>query len=82
MSQAPGSPSVDTGTDIRFSEITEQLTQMQELVAHLKDLIREKDAALGNKDEQVKVTLISKEYFQWFSGVMPIFFFFLLKNAI
>ncbi|XP_048025570.1 golgin subfamily A member 4 isoform X2 [Megalobrama amblycephala] len=51
---APGSPSVDTGTDIRFSEITEQLTQMQELVAHLKDLIRERDAALGNKDEQVK----------------------------
>ncbi|CAM4578460.1 unnamed protein product [Leuciscus chuanchicus] len=51
---APGSPSVDTGTDIRFSEITEQLTQMQELVAHLKELIREKDAALGNKDEQVK----------------------------
>ncbi|KAK7160686.1 hypothetical protein R3I93_008372 [Phoxinus phoxinus] len=51
---APGSPSVDTGSDIRFSEITEQLTQMQELVAHLKELIREKDAALGNKDEQVK----------------------------
>ncbi|KAK9958519.1 hypothetical protein ABG768_010633, partial [Culter alburnus] len=51
---APGSPSVDTGTDIRFSEITEQLSQMQELVAHLKDLIRERDAALGNKDEQVK----------------------------
>ncbi|XP_067245933.1 putative leucine-rich repeat-containing protein DDB_G0290503 [Chanodichthys erythropterus] len=50
----PGSPSVDTGTDIRFSEISEQLTQMQELVAHLKDLIRERDAALGNKDEQVK----------------------------
>ncbi|XP_067275864.1 putative leucine-rich repeat-containing protein DDB_G0290503 isoform X2 [Pseudorasbora parva] len=50
---APGSPSVDTG-DIRFSEITEQLMQMQELVAHLKELIREKDAALGNKDGQVK----------------------------
>jgi len=60
---------VDTGgTDIRFSEITEQLTQMQELVAHLKELIREKDAALGNKDEQVKVTFISKKYVQWFSG--------------
>lgn len=51
---APGSPLVDTGTDMRFSEITEQLTQMQELVAHLKELIREKDAALSNKDGQVK----------------------------
>ncbi|XP_077104293.1 uncharacterized protein LOC143757215 isoform X3 [Siphateles boraxobius] len=49
---ALGSPSVDD--DIRFSDIAEQLTQMQELVAHLKELIREKDAALGNKDEQVK----------------------------
>lgn len=61
---------MDTGTDIRFSEITEQLTQMQELVAHLKELIREKDAALGNKDEQVKVTFDSEKYVQWFSGLM------------
>lgn len=61
---------MDTGTDIRFSEITEQLTQMQELVAHLKELIREKDAALGNKDEQVKVTFDSEKYVQWFSGMV------------
>ncbi|XP_016315190.1 golgin subfamily A member 4 [Sinocyclocheilus anshuiensis] len=50
---APGSPQVDTGSDIRFAEVTEQLTQMEELVAHLKELIREKDAALSSKDNQV-----------------------------
>ncbi|XP_050990479.1 golgin subfamily A member 4 isoform X2 [Labeo rohita] len=51
---APGSPQVDMGSDIRFSEVTEQLTQMEELVAHLKELIREKDAALSGKDDEVK----------------------------
>uniref|UniRef100_A0A8C1LV11 Si:ch211-220f16.2 n=1 Tax=Cyprinus carpio TaxID=7962 RepID=A0A8C1LV11_CYPCA len=50
---APGSPQVDMGSDIRFAEVTEQLTQMEELVAHLKELIREKDAALSSKDNQV-----------------------------
>ncbi|XP_058606704.1 golgin subfamily A member 4 isoform X4 [Onychostoma macrolepis] len=49
---APGSPQVDTGSDMRFAEVTEQLTQMEELVAHLKELIREKDAALSSKDDQ------------------------------
>ncbi|RXN08801.1 golgin subfamily B member 1-like protein [Labeo rohita] len=52
--RAPGSPQVDMGSDIRFSEVTEQLTQMEELVAHLKELIREKDAALSGKDDEVK----------------------------
>lgn len=42
-------------SDMRFAEVTEQLTQMEELVAHLKELIREKDAALGSKDDQAKV---------------------------
>ncbi|XP_042631730.1 ELKS/Rab6-interacting/CAST family member 1-like [Cyprinus carpio] len=41
------------GSDMRFAEVTEQLTQMEELVAHLKELIREKDAALSSKDNQV-----------------------------
>uniref|UniRef100_A0A8C1WDG4 Si:ch211-220f16.2 n=1 Tax=Cyprinus carpio TaxID=7962 RepID=A0A8C1WDG4_CYPCA len=50
---APGSPQVDMGSDMRFAEVTEQLTQMEELVAHLKELIREKDAALSSKDNQV-----------------------------
>lgn len=52
--EAPGSPSVEMGSDIRFSEVTEQLAQMEELVSHLKELIREKDAVLSSKDEQVK----------------------------
>ncbi|XP_052386816.1 golgin subfamily A member 4 isoform X1 [Carassius gibelio] len=51
---APGSPQVDMGSDVRFTEVTEQLTQMEELVANLKELIREKDAALSSKDNQVK----------------------------
>ncbi|XP_059420756.1 golgin subfamily A member 4 isoform X2 [Carassius carassius] len=51
---APGSPQVDMGSDIRFTEVTEQLTQMEELVTHLKELIRVKDAALSSKDNQVK----------------------------
>lgn len=52
--EAPGSPLVEMGSDIRFSEVTEQLAQMEELVSHLKELIREKDAVLSSKDEQVK----------------------------
>uniref|UniRef100_A0A672PHJ6 Myosin-11-like n=1 Tax=Sinocyclocheilus grahami TaxID=75366 RepID=A0A672PHJ6_SINGR len=51
---APGSPQVDMGSEMRFAEVTEQLTQMEELVAHLKELIREKDAALSSKDDQAK----------------------------
>ncbi len=43
------------GSDMRFTEVTEQLMQMEELVAHLKELIREKDAALSSKDDQAKV---------------------------
>ncbi|XP_056333863.1 golgin subfamily A member 4 [Danio aesculapii] len=52
--EAPGSPLAEMGSDIRFSEVTEQLAQMEELVSHLKELIREKDAVLSSKDEQVK----------------------------
>ncbi|XP_059362198.1 golgin subfamily A member 4-like isoform X2 [Carassius carassius] len=51
---APGSPQVDMGSEMRVAEITEQLTQMEELVAKLKELIREKDAALCSKDNQAK----------------------------
>lgn len=64
LSQAPGSPQVDMGSDIRFSEVTEQLTQMEELVAHLKELIREKDAALSGKDDEVKV-IYSLNMLKW-----------------
>ncbi|XP_043120590.1 golgin subfamily A member 4 isoform X1 [Puntigrus tetrazona] len=51
---APGSPQVDVCSDVRLAEVSEQLTQMQELVAHLKELIRDKDAALSGKDDQAK----------------------------
>ncbi|XP_052438166.1 golgin subfamily B member 1 isoform X4 [Carassius gibelio] len=51
---APVSPQVDMGSEMRVAEITEQLTQMEELVAKLKELIREKDAALSSKDNQAK----------------------------
>ncbi|XP_042599692.1 golgin subfamily A member 4-like isoform X3 [Cyprinus carpio] len=51
---APGSPQMDMGSEMRVAEVTEQLTQMEELVAHLKELIREKDAALSSKDDQAK----------------------------
>ncbi|XP_060733591.1 golgin subfamily B member 1-like isoform X1 [Tachysurus vachellii] len=45
-SDGPVKPSV--------SEETERLTQMEQLVSQLKEMIREKDAALHNKDEQLK----------------------------
>lgn len=38
-----------------FSEETERLAQMEQLVSQLKEMIREKDAALHTKDEQLKV---------------------------
>ncbi|KAK3548729.1 hypothetical protein QTP70_018467 [Hemibagrus guttatus] len=37
-----------------FSEETERLAQMEQLVSQLKEMIREKDAALHTKDEQLK----------------------------
>lgn len=54
--QAPGSPqgSAGGGSPV-LSEVTEQLAQTQQLVVQLKEFIREKDAALGAKDEQLKV---------------------------
>lgn len=38
-----------------MEEMADRLAQTEQLVAQLKDLIREKDAALGSKDEQLKV---------------------------
>lgn len=38
-----------------LSEEAERLAQMDQLVSQLKEMIREKDAALRNKDEQLKV---------------------------
>lgn len=49
-----------------LSEETERLAQMEQLVSQLKEMIREKDAALRTKDEQFKVinsTWLHSEYF-------------------
>ncbi|TRY55733.1 hypothetical protein DNTS_010297, partial [Danionella cerebrum] len=51
---APGSTSPEMSSDMRLSDVTEQLAQTQELVSQLKDLIREKDAALCARDDQQK----------------------------
>lgn len=40
-----------------LSEESERLTQMEQLVSQLKEMIREKDAALHTKNEQLKVIL-------------------------
>lgn len=38
-----------------MEEVAERLAQTERLVTQLKDMIREKDAALRSKDEQLKV---------------------------
>lgn len=38
-----------------MADLTEQLTRTEQLVAQLKELVREKDAELRNKDLQLKV---------------------------
>lgn len=79
FSQAPGSPQMDMGSEMRVAEVTEQLTQMEELVAHLKELIREKDAALSSKDDQAKVFYRLQICSIW---SMMLFFFFLFTFSL
>lgn len=38
-----------------MEEMAERLTQTEQLVTQLKEMIREKDAALCKKDDQLKV---------------------------
>lgn len=38
-----------------MEEMAERLTHTEQLVAQLKEMIREKDAALCSKDDQLKV---------------------------
>ncbi|XP_068584838.1 golgin subfamily B member 1 [Cebidichthys violaceus] len=60
-SAGPGSPGSPRGAaglgggEVAVEEVTERLTQTELLVSQLKELIREKDAALHSKDEQLKV---------------------------
>uniref|UniRef100_G3Q094 Golgin B1 n=1 Tax=Gasterosteus aculeatus aculeatus TaxID=481459 RepID=G3Q094_GASAC len=56
--QGPGSPGGAAGGgggEVAVEEMAERLGQTELLVAQLKELIREKDAALGSKEEQLKV---------------------------
>lgn len=41
-------------------EMAERLSRTEQLVAQLKELIREKDAALRSKDDQMKVRTIPR----------------------
>ncbi|XP_037346827.2 golgin subfamily B member 1-like isoform X3 [Pungitius pungitius] len=56
--QGPGSPSAAAGGgggEVAVEEMAERLGQTELLVAQLKELIREKDAALSAKEDQLKV---------------------------
>uniref|UniRef100_A0A3P9H072 Golgin B1 n=1 Tax=Oryzias latipes TaxID=8090 RepID=A0A3P9H072_ORYLA len=55
-SGGPGSPhSAAGGPPVAVEEVAERLAQTERLVTQLKEMIREKDAALRSKDEQLKV---------------------------
>ncbi|XP_068438323.1 golgin subfamily B member 1-like isoform X2 [Clinocottus analis] len=53
----PGSPRAAGGGEVvvAVEEMAERLSQTERLVTQLKELIREKDAALHSKDDQMKV---------------------------
>ncbi|XP_061526519.1 golgin subfamily B member 1-like isoform X2 [Phycodurus eques] len=55
-SGAPGSPQGGSRSgEVDVAEMTDRLVQTEQLVTQLKELIREKDTALGTKDEQLKM---------------------------
>ncbi|XP_035039943.2 golgin subfamily B member 1 isoform X3 [Hippoglossus stenolepis] len=55
-SGGPGSPHSAAGAgELAVEEMAERLTQTELLVTQLKEMIREKDATLRTKDEQLKV---------------------------
>ncbi|XP_055363253.1 golgin subfamily B member 1-like isoform X2 [Betta splendens] len=59
-SKGPGSPYSGGGGggnvgDVAVEEMSERLSQTEQLVTQLKEMIREKDAALRAKDDQLKV---------------------------
>lgn len=58
--QGPGSPhgtaaGAAAAGEVAVEEMAERLTQTEKLVAQLKEMIREKDATLRSKDDQLKV---------------------------
>lgn len=55
---SPGSPQAASSGDVEstaVTDLTEQLTSTEQLLAQLKELVREKDAELRSKDLQLKV---------------------------
>lgn len=55
-SAGPGSPhAAARGGEVAAEEMAERLTQTEQLIGQLKEMIREKDAALRSKDDQLKV---------------------------
>ncbi|XP_068801531.1 golgin subfamily B member 1-like isoform X1 [Struthio camelus] len=50
----PVAPGSQHARSMSVTDLTEQLTSTEQLVAQLKELIREKDAELRNKDQQLK----------------------------
>lgn len=54
--QGPGSSLAAAAGETAVEEMAERLAQTEQLVAQLKELIREKDTALCSKDEQLKVS--------------------------
>lgn len=59
--QGPGSPrgAGGGGGEVAVAEMAERLAQTEQLVTQLKEMIREKDATLRAKDEQLKVRINS-----------------------
>ncbi|XP_069575887.1 golgin subfamily B member 1-like [Brachyistius frenatus] len=54
-SAGPGSPhGAGAGGEVAVEEMVERLSQTELLVSQLKEMIREKDATLRSKDEQLK----------------------------
>lgn len=54
--QGPGPSLAAAAGQTAVEEMAERLGQTEQLVAQLKELIREKDAALCSKGEQLKVS--------------------------
>lgn len=71
--QGPGSPQHAAGVvgELAVEEIAERLTQTEQLVSQLKEMIREKDATLRTKDEQLKVRIHSSKFLHCRKAISP-----------
>lgn len=57
---SPLRPEAATG-EVAVEEMAERLAQTEQLLSQLKMMIREKDAALNSKDEQLKVRHLAEK---------------------